>query len=155
MKRFLFALACLFLNGASCASYTTDAAALDGPFVVAGGTSFGMCGGYCTTELTVDGTLVRFRESSMDTQRYPTRTRTLQLTQAEWDRIRTHADRATVTSVAGVHGCPDCADGGAEWVEIRTASDSVRVTFEYGRVLAPIASLQEELRALRRRFTQP
>jgi hypothetical protein len=28
-------------------------------------------------------------------------------------------------------GCPDCADGGAEWLEIRNGSKVHKVTFEY------------------------
>jgi hypothetical protein len=54
--------------------------------------------------------------------------------------------------VEGVHGCPDCADGGAEWVQVRASGDSIRATFEYGATLEPIAALQAEIRALRARF---
>ena len=30
-----------------------------------------------------------------------------------------------------VIGCPDCADGGAEWIEITTKDLNHKVTFEY------------------------
>lgn len=30
-----------------------------------------------------------------------------------------------------VIGCPDCADGGAEWIEITTSTGTHKVTYEY------------------------
>jgi hypothetical protein len=60
-------------------------------------------------------------------------------------------DTAAIHALEGVHGCPDCADGGAEWIQIEGA-DSVRVTFEYGAELGGIEELQREIRELRARF---
>jgi hypothetical protein len=54
--------------------------------------------------------------------------------------------------VAGVHGCPDCADGGAEWVAIQTPDQTIQTTYEYGHNLERIGELQKELRAVRQRF---
>jgi hypothetical protein len=45
-------------------------------------------------------------------------------------------------------GCPDCADGGAEWLEI----DGKRVTLEFRSDLEPIRPLLQQVRALRARF---
>ena len=61
-------------------------------------------------------------------------------------------DVAAITRLEGVHGCPDCADGGAEWIEIDTGSGPIRVTFEFGDTLPGIGPLQAEIRALRERF---
>lgn len=117
--------------------------------MVSSGTSFGFCFGYCFTELVLEPGSARLTESSRDVAAYPTKTRSRALTAEEWSRIRGLADPSVMATVAGVHGCPDCADGGAEWVEVRTARDSIRATFEYGRDLEPIAALQAEVRALR------
>jgi hypothetical protein len=70
----------------------------------------------------------------------------------DWRRIRALVDPAALKRLEGVHGCPDCADGGAEWIQLGAGNDSVRVTFEYGATLAGIAPLQAEIRALRDRF---
>lgn len=114
------------------------------------GTSFGMCVGYCRTELVLDSPMVAFTERG-NTGDLPERTRSATLTPAEWDRLRSALDVAALAGVEGVHGCPDCADGGAEWIEVERP-EALRVTFEYGAVLEPIAPLQAELRALRARF---
>lgn len=140
----------LLLASVACSKSTTEA---EGPAFsgLASGTSFGMCAGYCRTELRIDSTAVTFIETSQ-VQQLPPRTQSLVLTTSEWQRIRSAVDAAALSRMAGVHGCPDCADGGAEWIEIRTAEATVRVTFEYGKVLDPISALQTEIRALRERF---
>jgi hypothetical protein len=111
------------------------------------GTSFGMCAGYCTTRLVVEGASAVFTETAPRTGQ-PDRTRSLQLTAVEQARLFAALDTAALRRLSGVHGCPDCADGGAEWIEHGRA----RVTFEHGAELAPIAPLQREIRALRGRF---
>ena len=115
------------------------------------GTSFGMCGGYCVSELVVDGRTVTFTERSHGYDPAP-RTRQVEITAAEAARIASLATLANVRPVAGVHGCPDCADGGAEWIEVKTSADSVKATYQFGHDLDRIAELQRELRALRERF---
>jgi hypothetical protein len=46
-----------------------------------------------------------------------------------------------------VYGCPDCADGGSEWIEIITDDDkSKKVTFEYGKTVPEIEKLIKLLR---------
>lgn len=117
---------------------------------LASGTSFGMCVGYCRTELVFDSPTVRFTELG-NTGDVPERTRSATLGPAEWSRLRSALDVAALARLEGVHGCPDCADGGAEWIQIERPA-TLRVTFEYGSVLAPIAPLQAELRALRAAF---
>ena len=124
---------------------------LDPPAVeISSGTSFGMCAGYCVTELRIDSTSIVLTEESWRAD-LPTRTTTLPLDRGDWSRIQALVDTAAIRRLEGVHGCPDCADGGAEWIQIGT-TDSVRVTFEYGAQLGGIEALQAEIRGLRARF---
>ena len=124
---------------------------LDGPVVVTSGTSFGMCAGYCVTELRVDSASITLTEDSHMAE-LPTRTRTLPLERSEWASFRALVDAAAIRRLEGVHGCPDCADGGAEWIEIEDDGQAVRVTFEYGAELDGIDALQKAIRDLRARF---
>jgi hypothetical protein len=121
-------------------------------FTLSHGTSFGMCLGHCIVVMDITGATVTITESSHFPATYPTRSSSTTLSPNEAARLERLARQAGLQSVAGVHGCPDCADGGAEWVEVRAPGDTVRATFEYGRVLTPIAELQTELRALRSRL---
>jgi hypothetical protein len=120
------------------------------PIEITSGTSFGMCAGYCVTELRIDSTSIMLTEASWRTE-LPARTRTLPLDRREWNRLQTLVDTAAIRLLAGVQGCPDCAAGGAEWIQIETV-DPVRVTFEYGAQLDGIEELQQEIRELRARF---
>ncbi len=46
-------------------------------------------------------------------------------------------------------GCPDCADGGAEWVQIDWNNGNKRVTFENRQTVKGIEKLIEKLREMR------
>ena len=130
----------------------TDPAANRASLPLVSGTSFGMCGGYCVTELRIDSLSATLTETSQVLD-LPARTRTLPLSLAEWVGLQALVDTATFRSLEGVHGCPDCADGGAEWIQIET-NPPVRVTFEYGAMLDGIEDLQAAIRELRGRFEQ-
>jgi hypothetical protein len=148
------------LSAAGCSEVGTEAL-LDETdsfraLVLESGTSFGFCVGYCRTVLVVDSPRVTLTEIHMQyltpTGAQPDRTRSITLSSSEWSELRASLDVAALKRLAGVHGCPDCADGGAEWIEVQTTGGLVRVTFEYGDVLDGIAPLQAEIRALRARF---
>jgi hypothetical protein len=121
-------------------------------FDVLHGTSFNMCVGYCTTVLTIRGTTAHLTESSRGDNNYPQRMRSVELTESEAQRLRTLANREDLTRVEGVHGCPDCADGGVEWIAIRAGRGTIEARYDFRRTLEPIAELQAELRAIRLRF---
>jgi hypothetical protein len=61
-------------------------------------------------------------------------------------------DTAAIRDVEGVHGCPDCADGGAECIQFGPAGATVRVTYDIGDTIEGIEPLQELMRELRNRF---
>jgi hypothetical protein len=84
---------------------------------VASTTSFGMCAGYCKTNLEIsEGQAVLTRESwgrgagaDLPPQRF-----TAQLSPQDWQEIARLAAAAKIDALPDVIGCPDCADGGAE-----------------------------------------
>ena len=49
-------------------------------------------------------------------------------------------------------GCPDCADGGAEWVIITVGDKTHKVVFEYGKAPAELAAVVAKFRALKETF---
>jgi hypothetical protein len=151
MKRMKWIGPALVVALAACAEpiVQTERADING---LRSGTSFGMCAGYCVTELVFEGSTVRFNERGWPFVDIPEKTRTITLTRSELEQLERLVDVGELESLEGVHGCPDCADGGSEWIELRTAKDTIRVTFEFGRELAPIADLQAAIRALRARF---
>ena len=118
--------------------------------VLRSGTSFGMCMGYCVTELTVTQDELRFVEASREPVRE--RTRRAALAPGEWEEILALANPSALEALPEVIGCPDCADGGAEWVEVEHEGRKRRVTFQYGSTVEGIQPLVDKARELRERF---
>lgn len=151
MRRAAILVPCLTAILAGCTAAPLESFN-DRELVIRGGTSFGMCMGHCVTELTIDEAEVVFTETSRDPGRFPTRTRTAELTPREWAELAALADPGDFEGLAPTLGCPDCADGGAEWVEVEHQGERRRVTFEYGSHVPQVGALVERIREIRARF---
>jgi len=96
------------------------------------GTSFGMCVGYCTNSILLRSGTVMYSRSGWNDQVTPIKC-TENMTRISWESFKKIVDLNEFFSLPEIIGCPDCADGGAEWVEIENFSGKkYRVTFEYG-----------------------
>ena len=121
--------------------------------VVRSGESFGFCIGYCKRVLEIDRFEERLVTSTylVPSTDYPTITDTFATPPQKWDSLTLFVDETTFRRLDSVYGCPDCADGGSEWVEIDFGGgDPVRVTFEYGGSVDGIEDLIGYARQLRR-----
>lgn len=152
MLRLLLAAALLAVSACHQTSSSPDAP-LGADVVLRAGTSFGHCLGYCATELRVGPREAVLTRTSRDSLRNPPLTERLPLSAEEYEALVGRVDAAAVSALPEVIGCPDCADGGAEWIEVeRAGGGRKRVTFEYGATVEPIAPLVARVRALRERF---
>jgi hypothetical protein len=97
------------------------------------GTSFGECVGYCKRDLNMEkGTLTYKCSGWADTIK--TITHTKSLPDSVWNSLRAALNINEFLKLQKVIGCPDCADGGAEWLEIELNTGTRhKVTFEYNR----------------------
>jgi hypothetical protein len=112
------------------------------------GTSFGECIGYCKSDLTMNSTLVKYSRSG-----WSDTIQALSCTEAQdpdrWLSYITELDVKSFNELPATIGCPDCADGGAEWFEITmTNGDKHKVTFEYGNEPAVLTDFIFELREM-------
>lgn len=144
-----FKLACLlllFVNFISCKK---------GGFKDTGtigyGTSFGMCVEFCVNNLSVSNEKVTFSKSK-NGQTPDTKTCTSVISNADANALRSLVDEDKVRALPKTIGCPDCADGGAEWVSITTDGKTHKVVFEYGRAPEELAALVVKLRELKETF---
>jgi hypothetical protein len=119
--------------------------------VIRWGSSFGMCAGYCREELQIDGEVVRLTRRSWSATQ-PERVEEQPFTGDAWRALVQRVTAAQVDRLQDVYGCPDCADGGAEYVEVENGDSRKRVTFEYGSGPGQLRAVLTELRALRQRF---
>lgn len=116
------------------------------------GTFFGMCSGYCKMEIEIIDRDIVFKASSWGNQNYPDTTIHGTISNQEWDSLIESVNMDTLMSLDDIIGCPDCADGGGEWIEITKSGTIKRVTFEYGKTVASIQNLIEKVRIIRERF---
>ncbi len=119
---------------------------------VASGDSFGECLGYCKTQIEASPTRIVFStEGGTLAGPLPALSDTVSIEHELWSHLVSLARVVPVHALDSIYGCPDCADGGAEWVEIEFAGDeSRRITFEFRHAPGPLASLSDTLRTVRR-----
>lgn len=98
------------------------------------GTSFGECVGFCQKQLSITSDSIHYTAFCNSCMTPMTARKDLYLTPTKeyWDSIRTNIPLNSFFNLASVIGCPDCADGGAEWLEIFLNNGKKhKVTFEY------------------------
>jgi len=116
------------------------------------GASYGSWWGYCVFELELDNSNVLFKASSCWNpydQEYPDLTLEDNLNQESWQYLVNLIDFEYFQSLDDVYGCPDCNDGGAEFIQIIYEGVSKQVTFEAYSAIDGIEELTLLLRDLR------
>jgi hypothetical protein len=96
------------------------------------GTSYGHCIGYCVKEELYRELSIRTMQSSRDPENNPEKTSESPLSDGEFAELVSLIDWNKWNQLEVVIGCPDCADGGAEYLEITTPEGKRRVTFDAG-----------------------
>lgn len=114
------------------------------------GTSFGHCRGYCIRELVLRNGNAVFAKTSRDEAQFPTEKKDVAFSKAEWEKLLSEVKIDDFFKLNDTYGCPDCADGGAEFIEISTSKGTKRVTIEYradqpelGKLLAALRKIRE------------
>ncbi len=125
------------------------------------GQSFGFCIGKCYNEIIIKGSevelfvqerAIRGGQSSVDLKEYRYKEK---LSAAEIETITKALNLSKISGLNDVYGCPDCADGGSEWLEVLQKGDvKDRVTFEYGNDVKDIESLTRLLRDKRQQLME-
>lgn len=120
------------------------------------GESFGFCIGKCYKEITIKGDAVellvieRVGRTGV-AHKDPIETKyTDKLSASDLQAIEKEINLSKFTALNEVYGCPDCADGGAEWIEVLQKGDiKDKVTYEFGKDVAGIEGLTKILRTKR------
>lgn len=115
------------------------------------GSSFGMCVGYCKNELTITRTKMTYSKIQ-HSPKPDTKTCTLPITPEEVEAIKRLLNSEKIAALPEVIGCPDCADGGAEWVAINADGKKYKITFDYGKPPKELAAAVAKLKILKESF---
>ncbi|AQG81494.1 hypothetical protein [Spirosoma montaniterrae] len=154
MKATLFILltSLLFVHCSGSSSPSPDG---DKPAVIRTGTSFGMCLGIaCRKDYTFNGTSVTLTQQAggrPQPQSSPIMCDKT-ISAADWDALQSLANFDSFAKQPSRLGCPDCADGGAEYIELQRGDSVYRITFEFGRTIPGFEPLVEALRKQREAF---
>jgi hypothetical protein len=112
------------------------------------GTSFGECYGYCRKEVEISSSKIIFEKKSWNLEDYPIVTITDLNNEESWKNLLEKIDYESFQQLTPIIGCPDCADGGAEWLEIKKNYVVYKVTFEYGNEPEAVKDYIQVLRDL-------
>ncbi|GAB3707185.1 hypothetical protein GCM10027592_41100 [Spirosoma flavus] len=152
MKRLgnLFAVTLLFVQCSSNVD-SLNPENLNTDLIVRSGTSFGFCVGYCYKNYVFDKTNVTLNEIGGGRQTTPLEPRNCSFTisEADWNAVKAAANVDEFNKQPERIGCPDCADGGAEYIELELSGQKHRVTFPYNGTIPGFEGLVENLRKLR------
>jgi len=114
------------------------------------GSYFSECFGSCAEDITITSQNIVFHKSMSNQEGLlPDINGDVPITKTEWEVVYDSLDFEKFNSLQDVIGCPDCADGGAEWIEIDNGDTTKKVTFEYGATIPEIDDLIRELRKIR------
>lgn len=95
------------------------------------GTSFNMCIGYCKKSMSLEAGYITYNRSEW-VNTIETITCKEVLDNNDWIFFNEQLDISVFLKLQETIGCPDCADGGAEWIEIEQANGNKhKVTFEF------------------------
>jgi hypothetical protein len=132
MSNFIIAITLLLIFGLTACSDEENIENPNGFQEISYGTSFGECLGYCWKSTTITPSQIVFTKKGWDIEEMlPDSTFYLSITAKEWESLTGLINLDEFMSLDTVIGCPDCADGGAEWVEIVFDETKYKVTFEY------------------------
>jgi hypothetical protein len=110
-------------SGGTCVPEATDS------LVTGGGSSFGMCGGACKTDLSLIGAAAKVVTSGWDDTIYTTNSGLLSA--AALAKSANLAQALLDAELQGVYGCPDCADGGEAFVDLLRAGVASHHAYEF------------------------
>lgn len=128
MRRIPWMILCIFFG--ACTERISTEAHVQSDIVLETGTSFGECFGYCQRQLTITPSEITYRQASFND--LPTETYTLEYDPQRFDQLILLLDPVTFNQQPHVSGCPDCADGGAEWYRLTENGNVKEIVIEYG-----------------------
>jgi len=110
-----------------------------------------MCAGYCSASLeyNADSVSVILTSHLPLGGGPPDILYTEPMESNQWHALQRSANLDSFCNLDEVLGCPDCADGGAEWLELECDGKEKKVTFEFKSTPSGMEDLLREIRPLR------
>ncbi|CAF4727742.1 unnamed protein product, partial [Rotaria sp. Silwood2] len=97
---------------------------------ISSGLSFGMCRGYCQQSINVTSNPLRIvatKEANFVQRPYPSIRQPFPFSSNQWEELISLLNVNVFEALGDTVGCPDCTDGGAEWIQVNWTEGSKRV----------------------------
>lgn len=121
------------------------------------GYAFGMCTGYCLTEIEITSQKIKMiekgsKKNGEKTIKLPNKTCERIVTKQEWSALLKaySLESKKFQKLKERIGCPDCNDGGKEWIEIIDKKTTKKVIFEFDKKIPEINNMLIEIRKIRK-----
>lgn len=142
MKKLILYLLTIIACCGAC-SFSDNEPALtvkDTDVIIKGGFSFGECHKNCRGLVEVANNKIVYSSlaNGSDT---PLKQCSINTTASVVTGLTNSVNFDAFLNLPSIIGCPDCTDGGAEWIEISSGGKSHKVTFEYGKAPVELSSL--------------
>lgn len=120
----------------------------DSIYFIEHGSSFNLCEGYCYHQsIFTKDLMIKLAKSWTEDQ--PIKYDSLQMDNKIWERMVNSINVRAFYMLPNRIGCPDCLDGGAEWIRIGTKNNSWLVDFDYGSHITTLDNLLAILRGMK------
>lgn len=97
------------------------------------GISFNMCLGYCIRSIKIFDSKIEYEKRGRDlNSNLPKIFVSESISNYYWISLVQKLNFDKFMQLDSIIGCPDCADGGAEWIEIKKNDKIHKITFGYG-----------------------
>jgi hypothetical protein len=113
------------------------------------GQSFGRCRGYCHIKsIYSTKDIVTTSSSWSDTLSYPQKTKITASNLASYKQLLELVNLEDFHKLPETIGCPDCADGGASWIEISHLGKKQKVNYEFGKAPKELVALEAKIKPM-------
>lgn len=109
------------------------------------GSSFGMCNGYCYKQTIYVEKGIKIHKHAWRNE-LPDKMNSLGYSHFTWKELTQAVDIDSLKELPSIIGCPDCADGGEEWIEVKTKDHQFKVKFDFNTNVKGIEKILSILR---------
>jgi len=118
--------------------------------IIKAGSWGGRCEGYCTSETIITSEKIIYNRSGRSPKgQLPELIEEIPISVEQWNALLGSLDFKVFSSLDDVFGCPNCADGGTQWITVDNGKTTKTVTFESGDTIPEIENFMIEVRKAR------
>lgn len=134
-------------SGVNTSPKSTETNWMDTSEYIIYGQSFGMCLGYCHIESVYSAKeIITTSTSFRDPEKQPQKTKVTASNVASYKELLELVNLEDFHKLPATIGCPDCADGGASWIEISHLGKKHNVHYEYGNPPVELVKLDAKVK---------